>query len=87
MKLVNIGFGSYVAEGRVLSLISPDSAPIKRLIQESRERGRLVDASFGRKTRSVLVMDNDYVVLSALPPETAAARLSGEPANGEEESL
>ena len=69
MKLINIGFGSVVSAQRVIAVVSPDSAPIKRLGQEARERGMLIDASFGRKTRSVLVMDSDHVILSALPPE------------------
>ena len=76
MRLVNIGFGSLVAAERLLSVLEPDSAPIKRVIQEARERGMLIDASYGRKTRSVLLMDTDHVILSALPPETVAARWS-----------
>ncbi|MBR5094264.1 MAG: DUF370 domain-containing protein [Oscillospiraceae bacterium] len=74
MKLIAIGFGNLVAAERVISIVSPDSAPIKRLIQEVRERGELIDASFGRSTRSVLIMDSGNVILSALPPETLAAR-------------
>ena len=74
MKLIGIGFGNLVAAERVLSIVSPESAPIKRMIQEVRERGALIDASFGRSTRSVLVMDSGNVILSALPPETLAAR-------------
>ena len=69
MKLINIGFGSMVAAGRVLSILEPDSAPIKRIVQEARERGMLIDASYGRKTKSVLLMDTDHVILSALTPE------------------
>ena len=80
MKLINIGFGSVVSAQRVIAVVSPDSAPIKRLGQEARERGMLIDASFGRKTRSVLVMDSDHVVLSALPPE----RFGGRAENAEE---
>ena len=76
MRLVNIGFGSLVAAERLLSVLEPDSAPIKRVIQEARDRGMLIDASSGRKTRSVLLMDTDHVILSALPPETVAARWS-----------
>lgn len=76
MRLVNIGFGSLVAAERLLSVLEPDSAPIKRVIQEARDRGMLIDASYGRKTRSVLLMDTDHVILSALPPETVAARWS-----------
>lgn len=84
MQLVNIGFGNMVSAGRLLAVVSPDSAPIKRLTQEVREQGLLIDASFGRRTRSVLVMDSGHVILSALPPETVSARLNGkEPAIGE----
>lgn len=76
MKLINIGFGSLIAAGRVLSVLEPDSAPIKRVIQEARERGMLIDASYGRKTKSVILMDTDHVILSALTPETLAGRWS-----------
>ena len=75
MKLINIGFGNMVAQERLLSVISPDSAPVKRLMQEARDRGMLIDASFGRKTKSVLIMDTDHVILSAVSPETIAARV------------
>ena len=85
MKLINIGFGSLISAQRLLAVIAPESAPIKRMIQEARERGVLIDASYGRRTRAVLVMDNDHVVLSALQPETVANRLSGEKDTGEEE--
>ena len=88
MTLVNIGFGSMVAAGRVLSILAPDSAPIKRIIQEAKDRGMLIDASYGRKTKSVLLMDTDHVILSAIPPETIARRLadpSAEPEREEEE--
>ena len=74
MKLINIGFGSLVAAGRILSILDPDSAPIKRVVQEARERGMLVDASYGRKTQAVILMDTDHVILSALTTETLAAR-------------
>lgn len=74
MKLINIGFGNMVAAERLLSVISPDSAPVKRLVQEARDRGMLIDASFGRKTKSVLIMDTDHVILSAVSPETVAGR-------------
>ena len=76
MKLVNIGFGSVVSVQRLLTVISPDSAPVKRLIQEARDRGMLIDASYGRKTKSVLVMDTDHVILSYLEPKTIAARIA-----------
>ena len=74
MKLINIGFGSLVSAQRVVAVVSPDSAPIKRMIQEAKERGMLVDASFGRSTRSVLLMDTDHVILSALGPEQLSGR-------------
>ena len=77
MKLINIGFGSMVAAGRVLSILAPDSAPIKRIMQEAKDRGMLIDASYGRKTKSVLLMDTDHVILSALTPETLTARWAG----------
>lgn len=74
MKLVNIGFGSMVSPARVVAIISPDSAPVKRLGQEARERGVLIDASFGRKTQSVLVMDSGHVIWSSLPTQEISAR-------------
>ncbi len=84
MKLINIGFGNMISAGRLIAIVSPDSAPIKRMIQEARERGVLIDASYGRRTRAVLVMDNDHLVLSALQPETVAGRM-GEEKEPEEE--
>lgn len=74
MKLINIGFGSMVSASRVLAVVAPDSAPIKRVMQEARERGMLIDASYGRKTKAVILMDTDHVILSAIGPETVAAR-------------
>ena len=74
MKLINIGFGNMVAASRVLAIISPESAPIKRIISDVRERGQLVDATYGRRTRAVIIMDSGHVILSALQPETVAAR-------------
>lgn len=87
MVLVNIGFGSMVAAGRVLAVLAPDSAPIKRVIQEAKDRGMLIDASYGRKTKSVLLMDTDHVILSAVSPETITARVLGkeEPRETQEE--
>ncbi len=76
MKLVNIGFGSMVAAGRMLAVVSPDSAPVKRVIQEARERSMLIDASYGHKTQSVILMDTDHVILSAVSPETISGRLT-----------
>ena len=74
MKLINIGFGSMVAANRLLAIVAPDSAPIKRVIQEARERGMLIDASYGRKTKAVILMDTDHVILSAISTETISAR-------------
>ena len=78
MKLINIGFGNMVSQGRLIAVVSPESAPIKRIITEAREAGNLVDATYGRKTRAVLVMDSGHVVLSAIQPETVAGRLEQE---------
>ena len=75
MKLINIGYGGLVAAERLLAVLDPDSAPIKRVIQEARDRGMLIDASYGRKTQAVLLMDTDHVILSALSPEQLSARL------------
>ena len=77
MKLINIGFGSMIASNRLLAVVAPDSAPIKRVVQEARDRGMLIDASYGHKTKSVILMDTDHVILSALTPETVSARWSG----------
>ena len=78
MQLINIGFGSLVSAHRLVAVVSPDSAPIKRMTQEARERGILIDATYGHKTKAVLIMDNDHVLLSALTPEVIAGRLEGE---------
>ena len=75
MKLIGIGFGNLVSAERIVSIVSPESAPIKRMIQDVRERGALIDASFGRSTRAVLIMDSGNVILSALTPEVLGARL------------
>ena len=85
MKLINIGFGNMVNASRLISIVSPDSAPIKRLVQESRDKGALIDATYGRKTRAVLLMDSDHVILSALQPETLAGRVEGDILAAEEE--
>ena len=74
MKLVNIGFGSMIAARRVLAIVAPDSAPIKRVVQEAKDRGMLIDASYGRKTQSVILMDTDHVILSALDTDTLSIR-------------
>ena len=86
MKLINIGFGSMVAANRLLAIVAPDSAPIKRVIQEARERGMLIDASYGRKTKAVILMDTDHVILSAFPTETIAARWMDKQETNEEEA-
>ncbi len=78
MRFINIGFGNMVSADRILSIVSPESAPIKRMIQESRDRGMLVDATYGRRTRAVILMDTDHVILSPVSPETVANRLSEE---------
>ncbi len=78
MKLVHIGFGSAVSAARILALVSPESSPIKRVVQEARERGMLIDASYGRRTRSVLLMDTDHVILSAIAPEVLSQRIDAE---------
>lgn len=85
IKLINVGFGNIVAANRIVAIVSPESAPIKRIIQDARERGMLVDATYGRRTRAVIICDSDHVILSAVQPETVAHRLSsrdsGEPAS------
>lgn len=88
MKLMNIGFGNMISAERLLTVVAPDAAPIKRLVQEAREHGMLIDASCGRKTKAVLVMDTDHVILSGLNPETIARRAgySAEEEQSEEES-
>ena len=88
MKLVNIGFGSLVAANRVLAVVAPDSAPIKRVVQEARDRAMLVDASYGRATKTVILMDTDHVILSAIAPETIYARwMDKQVAESEEEEI
>ena len=85
MRLINIGFGNMVSAERMLAVVSPDSAPIKRLIQESRERGMLIDATYGRKTAAVFIMDSDHVVLSAIPATKIVERMGVEVFGGLEE--
>ena len=75
MKLINIGFGNMVSAARLVAIVSPESAPIKRIIQDAKERGTLIDATYGRRTRAVLVMDSDHVILSSVQPETVANRM------------
>ncbi len=76
MKLINIGFGNMVSASRLVAIVSPESAPIKRIIQEARDRGVLIDATYGRRTRAVIITDSDHVVLSAIQPETIAGRMA-----------
>ena len=75
MKLINIGFGNMVNASRLIAIVSPESAPIKRIVQEARDKGVLIDATYGRRTRAVIITDSDHVVLSAVQPETVANRL------------
>lgn len=75
MKLIQIGFGNFISDGRVIAVVGPDSAPVKRIIQQAKDKTLLVDATYGRKTQSVLVMDSGHVILSALPPQTISARV------------
>ena len=84
MKLINIGFGNMVSSDRLVAIVSPDSAPIKRLIQGAKERGMLIDATQGRRTRAVIITDSEHVILTYLQSETVAAKLGGE--EEEEES-
>ena len=75
MKLINIGFGNMVSANKLVAIVSPESAPIKRIIQDARDRGSLIDATYGRRTRAVIITDSDHVILSAVQPETVAGRL------------
>ena len=75
MQLINIGFGNIVSANRIIAIVSPESAPIKRIIQEAKENGNAVDATYGRRTRAVLIMDSGHIILSAVQPETVASRL------------
>ena len=75
IKLINIGYGNIVSANRIISIVSPESGAIKRIIQEARDRGSLIDATYGRRTRAVIVTDSDHVILSAVQPETVASRL------------
>lgn len=76
MKLINIGFGNMVSANRLIAIVSPESAPIKRIVQDARDKGELIDATYGRRTRAVIITDSDHVILSAVQPETVANRLS-----------
>ncbi len=81
MRFISIGFGNMVSAGRVVTLVSPDSAPVKRLIQDARETGRVIDVTCGRRTRSVIITDSDHVILSAIQAETISNRLNGDAAD------
>ena len=85
MKFINIGFGNMVASDRIITIVSPDSAPVKRLIQDAKDSGRVIDVSCGRKTRSVIITDSEHVILSAIQSETIANRLDGNASEEEEE--
>ncbi|NLJ41431.1 MAG: DUF370 domain-containing protein [Clostridiales bacterium] len=76
IKLINIGFGNIVSANRLIAIVSPESAPIKRVIQDARDRGTLIDATYGRRTRAVIITDSDHIILSAVQPETVASRLN-----------
>ena len=85
MKLINIGFGNMVSANRLTAIVSPESAPIKRIVQEARDKGSLIDATYGRRTRAVIIMDSDHIILSAVQPETVANRLDSSNEDLEEE--
>lgn len=87
MKLINIGFGNMVNAERVVAIVSPESAPIKRIITEARTAGVLIDATYGRRTRAVIVCDSDHVVLCAIQPETVASRMAGAGAHAAEDTV
>lgn len=85
VRLINIGFGNIISANRLVAIVSPESAPIKRMIQDARARGILIDATYGRKTRAVVIMDSEHVILSAVQPETVANRLSSKEAEDMED--
>lgn len=85
-KLINIGFGNIVSAQRIVAIVSPESAPIKRIIQEARDRGMLIDATYGRRTRAVIITDSDHIVLSAVQPETVAHRFINKDSNKADET-
>ncbi len=85
MRLINVGFGNIVSATRIVAVVSPESAPIKRIIQEARDRSMLIDATYGRRTRAVIVTDSDHIILSAIQPETVAHRLNGQTGGAEPE--
>ena len=85
MRFISIGFGNMVSAGRVVSLVSPDSAPMKRLIQDARDEGRIIDATCGRRTSSVIITDSEHIILSAIQPETVSNRIAGDETDDGEE--
>ena len=85
MKLINVGFGNMISANRLIAIVTPDSAPVKRMMQDAKANGSLIDATYGRRTRSVLVMDSDHIILSAIQPETISGRIEQE--ESEEETL
>jgi len=85
MKLINIGYGNMVSADRIVTIVSPESAPIKRLVQEARDDGRAVDATYGRKTRAVMIMDSGHIILSSLITDTLAARINGSGGSDDDE--
>lgn len=87
MKLVNIGFGNMVSANRMIAIVSPESAPIKRIIQEAKERGNLIDATHGRRTRAVIITDSDHIILTYLQAETLANRIAEETIEAEDEDV
>jgi regulator of extracellular matrix RemA (YlzA/DUF370 family) len=84
LRLINIGFGNFIAAERIIAIVSPESAPIKRIVQEARDRGSLIDATYGRRTRAVVIMDSGHIILSSVQPETVAHRLTGKASEQDE---
>jgi regulator of extracellular matrix RemA (YlzA/DUF370 family) len=85
LRLISVGFGNSVSAERIIAIVSPDSSPIRRIIQEAKEKGMLIDASCGRRTRAVIIADSDHIILSALQPETISNRLSSKVVNADDE--
>lgn len=85
MQLINIGFGNIVSADRIISIVSPESAPIKRIVQEAKDSKMAIDATYGRRTRSVIIMDSGHIILSAVQPETVASRVDNDEDEDEEE--
>lgn len=85
MKLINVGFGNMASSDRIIAVVKPESAPVKRMVQEARENSMLIDATYGRRTRTVIIMDSDHVILSSLQPETIGTRFNGKETEDEDE--